>query len=440
MKFSTLEDFSTITGVGVSAIDINGELRYASSAYERCEAALSYVSELLDNAELCRVSAVYSSYRAKHFGGRFIFYCPRGFVFFVSPLIRSGKHDISVIGGPVLMSEYDDYIEFDIAKKIDTFDRNKLLEVLSRVPVVNVRTVTALSEQLFVNALHLSDDDYLLATNAEASLRLREYMRSFNGVSVRNDDYQTKQEQKLIEALAQHDEYPARALLNSIIGHILFHCGKNLGVVRNKMLEFTVLLSQTAIKKPGADMDYIFGRDRAALSEIDNLETIDSIVDWLNNLISRFSESIFNSDNHSDVIFKTISFMKNNYRRDVTLEEMARFAYISPTYLSKIFKQETGYTTNGYLTKLRIGESKKLLANKSLSVMDISGMVGFEDQSYFSKVFKKQEGVSPAQYRKRFCNNAAAVTQNRPAPSVSAPSKNSASSRRAPAGRRKLSE
>ncbi|MDR2355764.1 MAG: AraC family transcriptional regulator [Clostridiales Family XIII bacterium] len=413
MKFSTLEDFSTITGVGVSAMNINGEVFYASSAYERCRSALSHMSKLFDNEELCRVSAVYNSYRAKRFGGRFIFYCPRGFVFFVSPLIRGGRSDVSILGGPVLISDYDDYIEFDVAKKVDSFDRKKLLKILSCIPVVNVRTVTALSEQLFVNALHLSDSDYMLSTDAEASLRLKEYMRSVGGVSDRDDDYQTKQEQKLIKALAQHDEYPARALLNSIIGHILFHSGKNLELVRNKMLEFTVLLLQTAIRKPGVDMDYIFGRDCAALSEIDNLETLDNIVDWLNDLISRFSECIFNNDNHSDVIFKTISFMKSHYRHEISLEEMARAAYISPSYLSKVFKQETGYTINNYLSKIRIDESKKLMADKSLSLLTICGMVGFEDQSYFSKVFKKQEGVSPAQYRKRFANNLIAVMQGR---------------------------
>jgi two-component system response regulator YesN len=53
------------------------------------------------------------------------------------------------------------------------------------------------------------------------------------------------------------------------------------------------------------------------------------------------------------------------------------------------------------------------MADKSLSLMTICGMVGFEDQSYFSKVFKKQEGVSPAQYRKRFANNLIATMRNR---------------------------
>jgi AraC-like DNA-binding protein/ligand-binding sensor protein len=406
MKFDTLEDFSVITGVGVSVMDINGELCYVTSAYERCKNTLSYISKMLDNEELCRISAIYNSYQSKRFGGRFIFYCPRGFVFFASPLIRGGKHDLTIIGGPVLMSEYDDYIEVDIAKQVDSFEKNALLRTLRRVPVMDVRKVTALSEQLFVNALHLSDNDYLTAIDAEPSYRLREYMRSIDGVPAREDDYQTGQEQKLIKALALREEYPARALLNSIIGHILFHSGKNLELVRSKMLEFTILLSQTAMNKPGVDTDYIFGRDNAALAEIDNLESMDGIVGWLNELMSRFSECIFNRDSHSDIIYKTISFMKHNYWRDVTLEEMAHSAHVSAPYLSKIFKVETGHTINNYLNMVRVAESKKLMEDNSLNVLMISIMVGFKDPSYFTKVFKKSEGVSPLRYKRHITETA----------------------------------
>jgi AraC-like DNA-binding protein/ligand-binding sensor protein len=408
MKFDTLEDFSTITGVGVSVMDNMGELRYVTSAYERCERTLSYVSRLLDNKELCRISAIYNSYQSKRFGGRFIFYCPRGFVFFASPLIRGGKHDLSIIGGPVLMSEYDDYIEVDIAKQADFFDKNELLETLSCIPVKSVRAVTALSEQLFVNALHLSDDDYLTAMDTGPSDQLREYMRSIDGVPGREDNYQAEQEQKLIKALAQRDEDPARALLNSIIGHILFHSGKNLELVRSKMLEFTVLLSQTAMKKPGVDMDYIFGRDNAVLSEIDNLESMDRIVAWLNGLMSRFSEYIFNKNSQPDIVYKTISFMRQNYwREDINLEEMARSVQVTAPYLSRIFKLKTGHTISNYLNLVRVAESKRLMEDASLNTLMISGMVGFKDPSYFTKVFKKCEGISPLYYKRHIAEKAA---------------------------------
>ncbi|MDN5276704.1 MAG: two-component system, response regulator YesN [Clostridiales bacterium] len=74
--------------------------------------------------------------------------------------------------------------------------------------------------------------------------------------------------------------------------------------------------------------------------------------------------------------------------------------YISPYYLSHLFKEELNITFLEYLTMVRMEEAKKLLKDTSLSIVAIASQVGYEDASYFSKVFKKYVGISPAQYRK----------------------------------------
>ncbi|MDR1439275.1 MAG: helix-turn-helix domain-containing protein [Clostridiales bacterium] len=402
MKFSTLEDFSTVTGVGVSVINVSGAMCYMTSAYERCAPTLSYVARLRDNEELCRVSAVYNSYQSKRFGGRFVYYCPCGFAYFSSPLIRGGKYDLSIIGGPVLMGEYEDYIDYDVAPNVSQFDREELLGALRLIPVISVRTVTALSEQLFINAMHLGSADSLTDIDPKSTDRLQEYIKSYGMLSSLGDDFQVRQEEKLIRALSRRDEYPARALLNSIIGQILFHCGKNLALVRNRMIEFTVSLSQAAMKNNPVDMAYIFGQDLACLAEIDSLDTMDDIVAWLNGLLTRFSECVFQSSDLSGAVEKAARYMRLNIRRALSAGEIAQHVYVSASHLGKVFKSETGMTPNSYLNKLRIDESKRLMADGSLTLMGVAKMAGFRDQSYFTKVFRKCEGVSPSQYRKRF--------------------------------------
>ena len=64
-----------------------------------------------------------------------------------------------------------------------------------------------------------------------------------------------------------------------------------------------------------------------------------------------------------------------------------------------MFKQETGETFTAYLNRVRIDHSRALLRRKDLRLVDIALMVGFEDQSYFTKVFKKVVGISPLRYR-----------------------------------------
>ena len=84
---------------------------------------------------------------------------------------------------------------------------------------------------------------------------------------------------------------------------------------------------------------------------------------------------------------------------DITLEDVANEVFLSKAYLSSIFKQETGMSIINYINQARVAHSKKLLATTSMSLIDIANECSFGDQSYFSRVFKRYEGVSPKQYR-----------------------------------------
>lgn len=104
---------------------------------------------------------------------------------------------------------------------------------------------------------------------------------------------------------------------------------------------------------------------------------------------------------HRNLIYAAIGYMQTKYREPLTLEQVADYIGYSPSYFSKVFKQETGNTFRTYLNYLRIEKSKSLLLSSQVPVSDICAMVAFEDQSYFSKVFKRFVGVTPDRYRKR---------------------------------------
>ena len=72
---------------------------------------------------------------------------------------------------------------------------------------------------------------------------------------------------------------------------------------------------------------------------------------------------------------------------------------ISPYYFSKLFKEEAGENFIEYLTKVRIAHAKELLRNPALSIKEICILSGYSDPNYFSRIFKKQEGVTPSEYR-----------------------------------------
>ena len=109
--------------------------------------------------------------------------------------------------------------------------------------------------------------------------------------------------------------------------------------------------------------------------------------------MARFSDCVFNLTDikHVDVLYRSLNYINNNYMKKIT-EEVASYSFLSPTYFSRIFKEEMKCTFNSYVNKVRIEMSKRLLADEQLSLAEIAELVGYEDQSYFNKVFKKIAG------------------------------------------------
>ncbi|MDF2725489.1 MAG: AraC family transcriptional regulator [Paenibacillus sp.] len=92
------------------------------------------------------------------------------------------------------------------------------------------------------------------------------------------------------------------------------------------------------------------------------------------------------------------SYILEHYRRTIPITELAELIGRTPNYASAIFKRVTGKTVSAYIQQIRISAACTLLANSQMSVGEISEHLGFCEQSYFNKVFKRQTGISPSKY------------------------------------------
>lgn len=108
------------------------------------------------------------------------------------------------------------------------------------------------------------------------------------------------------------------------------------------------------------------------------------------------------SETKKSTISKEIqSYFHEHFAEKISLEQIAKNLYLSPFYISKVFKEEIGETPINYLIKIRLENAKDLLLNQqNLSIKEISSIVGYEDAYHFSKSFKKYYGLSPAEYKK----------------------------------------
>ncbi|GGF66558.1 hypothetical protein GCM10010912_09440 [Paenibacillus albidus] len=106
-----------------------------------------------------------------------------------------------------------------------------------------------------------------------------------------------------------------------------------------------------------------------------------------------------NTTRNSSTVQKIKAIIQTGYAGELPISRIAEEVYLTPNYISLIFKKETGETLTDYLTRIRLGKAKELLQTTDLKVMEISEKVGYENPHYFSTVFKKNVGVHPLKYR-----------------------------------------
>ena len=100
------------------------------------------------------------------------------------------------------------------------------------------------------------------------------------------------------------------------------------------------------------------------------------------------------------IIKKVCAYVDENLSSDISLETAADFVGVSSFYLSKLFKEEKGETFINFISDKRLEKSRQLLSETSLSIKEITAEVGYNDQNYFSRIFKTKYGLSPKEYRK----------------------------------------
>jgi two-component system response regulator YesN len=134
---------------------------------------------------------------------------------------------------------------------------------------------------------------------------------------------------------------------------------------------------------------------------VDREELIGAIVRAVKALCGRPMPSAGDIWRFSRTVEDVIQYLLDNFQQELTIEFLAGQVYLSPNYLSNLFKKETGKTILQFLTEIRIGKSKELLANSYESVQEIAGRVGYSDSRHFSKIFRKAVGKTPTAFRGR---------------------------------------
>jgi AraC-like DNA-binding protein len=313
---------------------------------------------------------------------------------------NSGTITGGLVIGPIVMGDLQDVL-FDIPDPAMSW-------AVSQLTSLSTKKVRHISEILSAVAVSISETDLRLRGNLPTDQERLLY--KINMAKAQYSDGDDKSAEMLLEfekglrfAVLHSEKGSALNMINDVLAYIHVYSNFDIRAIKARLLELLVILSRATIEA-GADPADTFRLSEDFISQVEQYTDVDQLALWISDIVRRFVVQAFDlaQVKHSDVVFKTTNYIKRNCAEKLSLNSLAKEVFISKSYLSSIFKKETGLSLTAYITKVRVEMSKRLLLEDDGSLAYISKQCGFKDQSYFTKVFKKETGISPKHFRKNY--------------------------------------
>lgn len=400
-----LEAFSLCTGVPVTLYKPDGSV-WQEFLPER---KFCQFFGLYQRPGECASERLFSAQFSCEMGEPYVYYCPVGLVHITVPLVIEGQYQGFITAGPLEMGSFDDrLIERAVAKNKDSMDSLvKIALFMGKMPQYTPTEVQNISTLLYSAVLcnYKNWQDYeplnarhkrQLDMGAHIQKRKRSAgMQNFVSLTC------TELENRLGCLLQERDQAGALTCLEALINELILVEGGNFDSCKLHFFELFISLSRTALGN-GVPLRMIIGEDFEWISGLNTVNTVEELSAWGKTVIAHFTDEVFAGRSQvSEIITQALAYISAHYMEKITLRILATQLFVSEPYLSKLFRQELDTSFTDYLNRTRIERSVDLMRHTELSLLEISGRVGFEDQSYFTKVFKRLVGETPRQYKKR---------------------------------------
>ncbi len=158
-----------------------------------------------------------------------------------------------------------------------------------------------------------------------------------------------------------------------------------------------------AIIKGGVHPENAYNLSDVYIQQIEETHDQKSLIQLEYEMLYSFMKALKNEKltTYQYVVNKAVAFIYDHIIKDISLDQIAAYAKVHPSYLSKVFKEEVGMNISEYINRKRIEESKYFLLHSDSTISDIALLFKFCNQSYYTSLFKKYTGLTPKQYRDR---------------------------------------
>lgn len=287
-------------------------------------------------------------------------------------------------------------------KSSDVADRSAMIEkslhmIRKLKSIVNLRFRVGIGS---TKTMRRSSESYKEATRA---LRYGDRTVShFDDLSLNfeyEESYPIEMERALFDFVRLGDVRSAREEAKNFFDWMVANYPDCQMEIKLKAMEFVLAAEKMAFDSGG--LTYYFHYRKEYLGEVLSMDSYDQLKSWFIYKIECVCSNInpAKKDQHNGIIEKAKEYMNANFNKNFSLDDVARSVNISPYYFSKLFKDKTGKNFVEYLTIIRMNAARQLLQNHMLSIKEVCIESGYFDPNYFSRIFKKQFGVTPTEFR-----------------------------------------
>jgi len=399
-----LATYMQATGSNVQLFDCNSQPCELENSVNIEQHICRYCKGFSCSGSNCREMHTNKIREASRNGRSLIYQCDLGLMFWISPIYDEGKFSGALRGSGFLNSGARGSIleKYDDGYK-ETVSTEEFKRRILAFPYCDEEKIKSLSEMLHLYAETLSTGNknyheiLSLRFEQQASLsalvdELKTKYPKGSGFPV----YPLEKEHQLVTLLRRGKKQEAEKLLDELLSVIIFCNQDHFKYIQLKTIELAVLFARVGAIS-GREME----NKTRYIKQIQESKTVEELAAILHTMVDYITVQIvlFQGIPHASAMRKAEAFIKANYTRKISLREVAKIAGLSAPYFSTIFKEEMGENLSKYINRQRVEKASRMLLETDISLAEISNACCFDDQSWFSKIFKSFTGISPSKYR-----------------------------------------
>jgi len=334
--------------------------------------------------------------RSRHKGKGIVYFCMAGFAFWTSPIYRNKRY-----AGAITATEPMPFEK--AAERFRLYCKDvSAAERLKKAPLEAAEKpndkVLAMARILELCAQEISEKGGDLS---KAIRRIARWGAETKSLNISLPENQIEKERELLAAFQRGDNSGGFKIITELIDGIYCGTPKNMEMRRIRAIELVVLLSRAAVNSGALLTNAIHKANNKNFQRIKESKTVEELRDNLRFAAEQMASEIFSfrGMRHASALRKAQSYIWKNLGQKVSLEEISKAAGLSAPYFSTVFKEEMGENFSSYINRIRVGKAAVLLKETSNPIKSIAKTCGFEDQSWFSKIFKLYTGTTPGKYR-----------------------------------------